>query len=57
MSHYDKQYEERYEELAKREQPIQWPDESRIDAIGQNGNNGEHYEDEAFKSLEGSNNG
>lgn len=44
-------------ELAKREQPIQWPDESRIDAIGQNGNNGEHYEDEAFKSLEGSNNG
>ena len=22
----------------------EWPDESRIDAIGQNGNTGEHYE-------------
>lgn len=30
-------------EIAKREKPIEWPDESRIDAIGQNGNNGEHY--------------
>tara|TARA_R110002124_G_scaffold175260_1_gene343041 strand:- start:41 stop:154 length:114 start_codon:yes stop_codon:yes gene_type:complete len=23
---------------------IEWPDESRINAIGQNGNTGEHYE-------------
>ena len=30
----------------------EWPEENRIDAIGQNGNNGEHYEDEAFKAME-----
>lgn len=24
--------------------PVEWPDESRIDVIGQNGNGGEHYE-------------
>ena len=23
---------------------IEWPDESRIDAIGQNGNDGDHYD-------------
>jgi hypothetical protein len=26
-----------------------WPDEDRMDIIGQNGNNGEHYQDELAK--------
>ena len=30
-------------EIAKRSEIIDWPDEQRIDVIGQNGNNGEHY--------------
>lgn len=39
----------RDEYYAKREN--QWPDNSRIDAIGQNGNNGEHYPHESESPL------
>jgi len=30
----------------------EWPSEDRIDAIGQNGPSGDHYEDEAFRECE-----
>ncbi len=32
---------------------VEWPDDSRIDQIGQNGNNGEHYDklDEIFRPM------
>lgn len=32
------------DEIHKLESALDWPDEKRIDVIGQNGNDGDHYE-------------
>src|SRR5699024_3456919 len=34
------------------QRPIEWPSYERIDAIGQNGPSGDHYEDDAFRECE-----
>lgn len=45
----NKQQKEKFDEgfdriFGKKKKPVEW-DESRIDIIGQNGNDGSHYED------------
>lgn len=36
----------------KPEQEKEWPEEHRIDVIGHNGNNGEHYQDDAIRVIQ-----
>lgn len=36
-------YQNKLREVKETSADVEWPDESRIDAIGQNGNDGQHY--------------
>ena len=43
VSDYDKERDKYYESIRKKAEESMWPDDERIDAIGQNGGTGEHY--------------